>query len=433
MTLERLLQKAVQVKREEIALVLWSFAYFFCLLAAYYMIRPVRDEMAVQYGAERLQHLFTATFLTMIALIPAFGWLASRLPVNRLLPAVYLVFAALLAGFYSVLAGGAPRVAVAPYFFVFVSVFNLFVVSVFWSFMADLYSTEAARRLFGFISAGGSLGAIAGPLAANVLVRHVGVDSLLLASAITLLVTLVCIGALLRRSGARRFLKAAPEAGAERPSLWIGVVRIARSPYLAAICLFVVCYTVLGTLLYFQQVSIVRDAFPDAATRTRLFATVDLAVNALTLATQFFLTGRLLSRLGATAMLVALPVVSVIGFAALGAYNVLPVLVAVGVLRRVGEFAISKPTRETLFTVVPHEDKYQAKNVIDTVIHRGGDAASSWFAAGLKAAGLSLAGMAWAGVPIALLWLATALYLGRAHERLRAARGAGAAPAGAPA
>jgi AAA family ATP:ADP antiporter len=431
--MERLLQRVAQVKREEIPLVLWSFAYFFCLLAAYYMIRPVRDEMAVQYGPERLQHLFTATFVTMIALIPLFGWLASRLPVNRLLPVVYVTFAAILAVFFAVLAGGAERVAVAPFFFVFVSVFNLFVVSVFWSFMADLYSTEASRRLFGFISAGGSLGAIAGPIGANVLVRYVGVDSLLLASAGTLLVTLVCIGALLRVSGSKRLLRGSAEPGAAPASLWIGVRRIARSPYLAAICLFVVCYTVLGTLLYFQQVSLVKQAVPDTATRTQLFATVDLAVNALTLLTQFFLTGRLLSRLGATAMLVALPVVSVAGFLALGAFNLLPVLVAVGVLRRVGEFAISKPTRETLFTVVPQEDKYQAKNVIDTVIHRGGDAASSWFAAGLQSAGLSLAGMAFAGVPIAAVWLATALFLGRKHERLRAAQAASASASAAPA
>jgi AAA family ATP:ADP antiporter len=426
--MERLLQRVVEVKREEVALVLWSFAYFFCLLAAYYMIRPVRDEMAVQYGAERLHELLTATFLTMVAIIPVFGWLASRLPVSRLLPGIYIGFAVLLAGFYAVLEGGTARVAVAPFFFVFVSVFNLFVVSVFWSFMADLYSTEASRRLFGFISAGGSLGAIAGPLAASALVPLVGVNSLLLASACTLLVTLVCIGALLRRSGAKRFLRSEADAG-EKPSLWIGVVRIARSPYLIAICVFVTCYTVLGTMLYFQQVSMVREALPDPATRTRLFAAVDLAVNALTLVIQLFLTGRLLSRLGATTMLVALPVVSVIGFAALGAWNVLPVLVAVGVLRRAGEFAISKPTRETLFTVVPHDDKYQAKNVIDTVIHRGGDAASSWFAAALKSAGLSLAGMAWVGVPIALLWLATALYLGRKHEALRT----GVRPAAAPA
>jgi AAA family ATP:ADP antiporter len=426
-----LLQRVVQVKREEAAVMLWSFAYFFCLLAAYYMIRPVRDEMAVQYGSERLQHLFTATFVVMVALIPLFGWLASRLPVNRLLPTVYLFFAGCLVAFYLALSGGVPRVDVAPFFFVFVSVFNLFVVSVFWSFMADLFSNEASRRLFGFISAGGSLGAIAGPSVAALLVTRIGIDGLLLASAGTLALTLVCIGALLNRSGSRRFLRTGGESGGEKASLWVGVARIAHSPYLIAICLFVILYTVLGTLLYFQQVNLVKQAIPSAEARTQLFASVDLAVNTLTLVIQFFLTGRLLSKLGATFMLAALPVLSVVGFAALGVAAVLPVLVVFGVLRRAGEFAVSKPTRETLFTVVPKEDKYQAKNVIDTVIHRGGDAASSWFAAALQGLGLSASGMAFTGVPIALVWLGTALYLGRRHEELR--ESVAPAPAGAPA
>ncbi len=412
----------------ERSLLAWSFLYFFCLLAAYYMVRPLRDEMAVQYGAERLQHLFTATFLTMVALIPAFGWVASRLPVQRLLPAVYSTVIALLVVFWAVLSGGADRVSVAPYFFVFVSVFNLFVISVFWSFMADLWSTEAARRLFGVISAGGSLGAVAGPAAARMLVGAVGTDGLLLASAATLGLALACIGMLLRLSGRRGVLERKDEdPGAPRSSLWVGVTRVARSPYLLGIALFVLSYTVLGTLLYFLQVQLVGDAIADSTERTRLFATVDLAVNTVTLLLQFFVTGPLLSRIGATAMLVALPLVSLAGFTALATWTLLPVLVLVGVVRRAGEFAISKPTRETLFTVVDHDDKYQAKNVIDTVIHRGGDAASSWFAAGLKSAGLGLSGMAWVGVPIAALWLLVAWALGREHERLRA-RGA-AAPA----
>ncbi len=416
------------VQPGERSLLAWSFLYFFCLLAAYYMVRPLRDEMAVQYGAERLQHLFTATFLTMVALIPAFGWVASRLPVQRLLPAVYSTVIALLVVFWAVLSGGADRVSVAPYFFVFVSVFNLFVISVFWSFMADLWSTEAARRLFGVISAGGSLGAVAGPAAARMLVGAVGTDGLLLASAATLGLALACIGMLLRLSGRRGVLERKDEdPGAPRSSLWVGVTRVARSPYLLGIALFVLSYTVLGTLLYFLQVQLVGDAIADSTERTRLFATVDLAVNTVTLLLQFFVTGPLLSRIGATAMLVALPLVSLAGFTALATWTLLPVLVLVGVVRRAGEFAISKPTRETLFTVVDHDDKYQAKNVIDTVIHRGGDAASSWFAAGLKSAGLGLSGMAWVGVPIAALWLLVAWALGREHERLRA-RGA-AAPA----
>jgi len=296
------------------------------------------------------------------------------------------------------------------------------VISVFWSFMADIWSTEAARRLFGVISAGGSLGAIAGPGAAGVLVQSTGLSGLLLASAGTLALALLCIWALLKLSG-RRGVLTRTDGGEPKASLWTGVIRVARSPYLLGIAVFVLSYTVLGTLLYFLQVSLVGSAISDSIERTRLFANVDLAVNALTLLLQFFVTGRLLSRIGATAMLVALPALSVIGFVALGLWTLLPVLVVVGVLRRAGEFAISKPTRETLFTVVDHDDKYQAKNVIDTVIHRGGDAGASWFTAALKAAGLSLSGMAWVGVPIAVGWLLVAWVLGQAHERRRAALG----------
>jgi AAA family ATP:ADP antiporter len=414
----RLLERVAQVRREEISLLAWSFLYFFCLLAAYYMVRPLRDEMAVQYGVERMQHLFSGTFVTMVALIPAFGWIASRLPVQRLLPLVYGVVIAVLLVFWAALGSGVPQMNVAPYFFVFVSVFNLFVISVFWSFMADLWSTEAARRLFGVISAGGSLGAIAGPAAAGMLVQSTGLSGLLLASAGMLALTLVCIGALLKLSGKRGVLKRGNE-GEPRTSLWIGVFRVVQSPYLLGIAVFVLSYTVLGTLLYYLQVSLVGSAIGDSAERTRLFAHVDLAVNTVTLVLQLFVTGRLLSRMGATVMLVALPVISAVGFAALAAWTLLPVLVVVGVLRRAGEFAISKPTRETLFTVVDHDDKYQAKNVIDTVIHRGGDAAASWFTAGLKAVGLGLSGMAWVGVPIAVVWLLVAWALGRAHERRR--------------
>jgi AAA family ATP:ADP antiporter len=418
------LGRIVQVRRAEVAALAWSFAYFFCLLAAYYVIRPVRDEMAVQFGAERLQWLFTAVFATMVALIPLFGWLAARLAVKRLLPVVYGFFALNLVAFQLALDAGMPLRTLAPVFFVWVSVFNLFVVSVFWSFMADVYTTDAARRLFGFISAGGSLGAIAGPGLTAWLAPAVGIPNLLLVSALLLAASIGCIVALLRLApgGGERFLRTAAEAGGRRPRLWEGVLRIARSPYLLAICVYLVWYTLLGTMLYFAQTRLVAEAIPTPERRTQLFASVDLAVNALTLALQFFVTGRLLSRLGATVMLAALPVVSIAGFLALGAATTLPVLVVFGVLRRAGEFAISKPTRETLFTVVPQEEKYQAKNVIDTVVHRGGDAASGWFTAWLQALGVSLSGVAFVGVPIACAWLATALFLGRRHEALRGAQ-----------
>jgi AAA family ATP:ADP antiporter len=422
------LGRIAPVRRDEVAALAWSFTYFFCLLAAYYMIRPVRDEMAVQAGAARLQWLFSATFITMVALIPVFGGLAARLPVKRLLPVVYGFFALNLAGFYAALESGTPLASVAPVFFVWVSVFNLFVVSVFWSFMADLYSTAAARRLFGFISAGGSLGAVTGPGLTAWLAPAIGIPNLLLGSATLLAAAIGCIVALLHLApgGGARFLRTAEEETGTRPSLLEGVVRIGRSPYLAGICVFLVCYTLLSTLLYFAQTRLVPELVPTPERRTQLFAAVDLAVNALTLVLQILVTGRLLSKLGVTVMLAALPVVAIVGFLLFGLVTVLPVLVAFGVLRRAGEFAISKPARETLYTVVPREEKYQAKNVIDTVVHRGGDAASAWGVAGLQSLGLTLSGLAFAGVPIACLWLATALFLGRRHEQMRGhARAAG--------
>lgn len=419
---ERFLARVVDVRREEIAALLWSFLYFFFLLAAYYVIRPVRDEMAVQFGAHNLQRLFTATFLAMVVAIPVFGALAARLPVKRLLPTVYVFFAACLAGFHFALDAGVDKPALAPYFFVWVSVFNLFVVSVFWSFMADFFDTAAARRLFGFISAGGSLGAVTGPTITAVLAAQVGISNLLLVSAMLLGAAIVCIVMLLRisarRGDAGRFLRTDGE-GEEKPSLWIGIIAVARSPYLLGIGVFLICYTLLSTLLYYQQTALVPQAIASPEERTRLFAMVDLAVNALTLGLQFLATGRLLTRFGVIAMLAALPAFNIAGFLALSAFTVLPTLVVFGVLRRAGEFAVTKPARETLFTVVTKEEKYQAKNVIDTVVYRGGDAASSWVAAGLQAAGLSLSGMALFGAPVALLWLAVAIFIGRRHEAMR--------------
>jgi AAA family ATP:ADP antiporter len=346
--------------------------------------------------------------------------------VSRLLPIVYGFFALNLVGFHLALDAGLDMKQLAPFFFVWASVYNLFVVSVFWSFMADFWANDQAKRLFGFVSAGGSLGAIAGPAVTAWIAPLVGIKNLLLVSAVVLAASIVCIVMLLRtharaHPGAKRFLRSTEAGGSEKASIWEGVIRIARSPYLIGICIFLVCYTLLGTLLYYQQTQLVPEFVKTPEERTRLFASVDLAVNVLTVLVQVFVTGQLLTRLGMTFMLAALPVLSIFGFLALGAMTVLPVLVAFGVLRRAGEYAVSKPSREALFTVVPREEKYQAKNVIDTVVHRGGDAASSWLAAGLAALGLSLSGMAFAGVPVALLWLFTAFYLGREHDRLRAA------------
>lgn len=306
-----------------------------------------------------------------------------------------------------------------------VSVFNLFVVSVFWSVMADLYSTESARRLFGFIAAGGSSGAVAGPLFTALMVPFLGVAPLLLVSIGLLLVAMTCFFAVFRthsrhaKEGVGTTILKVEVDECAPPSLWIGLTKILQSRYLLGICLYLACYSVLSTTLYSQQMVLVPQMVGNAEERTQLFAWVDFAVNGLTVLAQIFLTGRLLAGLGVTAMLVLVPAFNVVGFSVFGLAPILAVLVVFGVLRRAGEFAIAKPTRETLFTVVSKEEKYQAKNVIDTVVHRGGDMASSWFSNALQSAGLTIGETAFAAVPIAVLWLANGFYLGRHHGRIR--------------
>jgi AAA family ATP:ADP antiporter len=421
----RILSRFVPVDRQELRALLWSFLCFFTLLASYYVLRPVRDEMGVQTGAQNLPWLFSAVFVSMLVLVPLFGWIAGRLPVRRLIPTVYIFFASNLFLFFLALISDLPRTTVAPVFFVWVSVFNLFVVSVFWSVMADLYSTESARRLFGFIAAGGSSGAVAGPLFTALMVPSLGVAPLLLVSIGLLLTAMTCFFAVFQthprhtREGAGATILKARVHESAPPSLWIGLTKILQSRYLLGICLYLACYSVLSTMLYSQQMVLVPQMVGSAEERTQLFAWVDFAVNGLTVLAQVFLTGRLLAGLGVTAMLVLVPAFNVVGFSVFGLAPILAVLVVFGVLRRAGEFAIAKPTRETLFTVVSKEEKYQAKNVIDTVVHRGGDMASSWFSNALQSAGLTIGETAFAAVPIAVLWLANGFYLGRHHGRLR--------------
>lgn len=413
-----------QAKEGEIAAMLWSFAYFFCLLCGYYILRPVRDEMGIQGGVGNLQWLFTGTFIAMLATVPLFGWVSSRFPRRKLLPAVYLFFVANILLFYLLLEF---RVGLrfAPHvFFIWVSVFNLFVVSVFWSFMADLYRNDQARRLYGFIAAGGSAGAIAGPTVTAVLAPEIGPAKLLPLSACMLLAAVLCIYRL--GDWAARQAGTGPDgtgsARAGQPlggGIFAGVTLMLKSPYLLGIGLYIVMYTALSTFLYFQQAYIVSAAIPDPGSRTALFAGIDLAVNLLTLLCQAFVVSRLIGRFGLTWALVLMPLVAAAGFFVLGLFPTLAVLVALQILRRVGEYALTRPAREILFTVVNREEKYKSKNFIDTVVYRGGDAVSGWLFEGLRILGLGFAGIAFVGVPIAMLWASTGWLLGRHQEELR--------------
>jgi AAA family ATP:ADP antiporter len=415
-----MLTRLVQVQRHEIAALAWSFAYFFFLLSSYYVLRPVRDEMGVQSGVATLPYLFIAIFLTMLAVVPVFGALSARVPRRRLIPAIYLFFIANLLFFWGAFQITEARPWTARVFFVWVSVFNLFVVSVFWSFMVDVFSEEQGKRLFGFIAAGGTLGAIAGPALTVGLARTLGPINMLLVSALLLGVAIFCVQQL--RHGIRTTATAAnTDDQALGGSIWAGIIDVVRSPYLLGICFYLFCYTMTSTLLYVEIMRLVPGEYPDSAQRTQLFAGIDFIVNVLTLVIQLLLTAKVFERLGVTVTLALLPAFSIIGFLALGFVPMLTVLIVFGVIRRAGEFALSKPAREVLFTVLPREAKYKGKNVIDTLVYRSGDALSSTLSTALHGLGYSLSLLCFLAAPLAAAWFAVALWLGREEKRLRVA------------
>ena len=415
-----LLSGLAQVQAGEWPAVLWSFAYFFCLLCGYYVLRPVRDEMGIQAGVGNLPWLFTATFIAMLAVTPLFGWVSSRFPRRQFLPYVYLFFVAHLLLFYVLFREKAAIEITTKAFFIWVSVFNLFVVSVFWSFMADLYETAQARRLYGLIAAGGSLGAIAGPGLTTVLALPLGPVNLLLISSGFLLGAVFCI----QRLGAWSAWRAAAPGATVRDArvgggMLDGVKLVAASPYLLGICLYVALYSILSTFLYFQQQQIVKATIASSEQRTALFAALDLAVNVLTLGLQLFVFSRFLRRFGLAISLALIPLFSMIGFFALGLAPTLAVLIVFGVARRAGEFAITKPGRETLFNALSPDEKYKAKNFMDTAVYRAGDMASGWIFTWLQQyAGLALAGISFVAVPLAALWAWIGLWLARRHRLL---------------
>lgn len=410
---------------------LWSFSYFFALLCGYYIIRPMRDEMGIAGGVEHLQWLFSGTFLVMLAVVPLFGWLTRHFAPRRFLPLVYLFFIANLLVFYLLFRSDITHAWVARAFFIWASVFNLFVVSVFWSFMADIFTNDQAKRLFGVVAAGGTAGALAGPALTVALVLPLGPNNLLLLSMLFLGWAVLCINRLSAWRQSTRVgaindagrQKGEPIAAGDEPlggGILAGIRLVWQSPYLMGICGLMLLFTTLATFLYFQQAHIIREHFPDPAERTALFAAMDFIVNGLTLATQVFLTGRIVGKIGLGWTLAIIPLGLVAGFSALALAPALWVVVTVQILRRAGNYAIMRPGREMLYVVLRTEEKYKAKNFIDTVIYRGGDAVSAWVYAGLLAIGLSGAGIALAAVPLAALWAWISFRLGVRQEQLAA-------------
>ncbi len=419
------LARIVAVRPGEIRALLWSFAYFFFLLAAYYVLRPVRDEMGLAGGIKNLPWLFTATFVVMLAVVPVFGAVVARVPRHRFIPLVYHFFVANILIFWLLLTFRVAMADTARVFFVWISVFNLFAVSVFWSFMADLYQSEQGKRLFGFIAAGGSAGALLGPLIAVGLAEPIGRANLLLIAALLLEVAVFCAmrlesaaAALKNGQGAAATVASAITRDAGLGGSWLaGLMMVLRSPYLAGIALWVALLSLAGTFLYFQQANIVATLSDDPNRRTAIFAQIDLAVSLLTIIVQFVVTGKIIRRFGAGPAAAFLPLVFAMGFLALALTPMLWVVIAFQATQRAANFAISNPARELLFTVVAREEKYKAKYVIDNVVFRGGDAVSGWLFHALRGLGMELGTISLATVPVALGWLALAVLLGRAHER----------------
>ena len=403
------------VRPGERAALLLGFAFHFCVLASYYLVRPLRDALGLEGGADKLQWLFTATFLVMLLMVPLFGALVSRLPTRRFVPLIYRCIALTMILFGVLIANRVAPVQVGNVFFVWMSVYNLFIVSIFWSVLVDRFSSEQGQRLFGFVAAGGTLGTFIGPLLAATMASRLGPIALTLAAAVLLELAVRCYRALLARTEAQ----AADSSRAERRmggSMLAGITLISRSPYLLGLVLFMLLHTTAATFLYFEQGRIVADSYSDVASRTQFFAVVDLIVSALTLTFQLLLTGPLIRMIGVGGVLITLPLATVVAFTAMALAPVPTTVALAQGLRRAIEFSVVRPAREVLWTVVSREEKYKAKNVIETLVYRGGDAMSGWLSVGLAAMGAGFGIVAMLILPAAGAWAGLCLWLAKRQK-----------------
>lgn len=419
---ERLLGRLVHVEAGEGAALLLSFVIFFTLLCGYYIMRPVRDEMGVAAGPDGLERMFYFVFIAMLAAVPVYGTIVARFSRRQVVPIVYAFFISNLVLFWVLLDGrtGVPAgPMVAQVFFVWSSVFNLFVVSMFWVLMSELYDSAEAKRLYGFIAAGGTAGAITGPAIAGWLAAKLDAHDLLLVTALLLSLALIAVLVLRRVTEGRTGAGSADKPAGGREIL-SGAIDVVRSPYLFKIALFILLANLIGTYFYLEQSRIVGETIADKTERVQFFAARDLAVNIGSLLIQLLVTGRVMERLGLPVALSALPVTATIGLAALAVAPSLDVVAAVMVAERSVAFSLSNPAVKVLWTAVPLDEKYKAQNFVDTVVYRGGDAASGWvFNSLAKSLGLGGTLIALLSLPLALLWLVTGVRLGR-EQRSRA-------------
>lgn len=416
----KLIQRVISIREDEIGATLLATAYGFLILLSYYILRAVRDEIS---AADRgnLQILWTVVFLVMLIAVPAYSALVSRYSRGFFIPLANRFFAANLLVFYLVLRllPEAARPWIDRVFYVWASVFALFVVTVYWGFIVDLFKTEQGKRIFGFIAVGSSLGGLAGSAVTASLAEVVPEFSLLLIAVLPLEGAAQCAGILHRRSGRPNSAMRPEEAEPARGTAWSGIQTVIASPYLRRIAGYLALMTFASTVLYFQQAELVGEAFAnDRPGRTAFFALIDLWANGLTIFAQAFLAAHIIRGFGVGITLAVTPVVAMLGFLSLGVYPLLGVLVVLQVLYRTGRYAIARPGREVLFTVVGREERYKSKAFIDAAVYRGGDLASGWIYAGMAGIGLSLGAIALVAVPVAALWAGIGLTLGKQQTAL---------------
>jgi AAA family ATP:ADP antiporter len=423
--LNRLVAKLVDIRDEnELKGLLWGTTYGFFIMFSYYILRAVRDEIS---SADRgnLQILWTAVFFVMLLAVPLYSWVASKWSRGVFVPLANRFFIVCLLAFWLCLAllPESARPWIDRVFYVWTSVFALFVVTVFWGFMADCFDNNQAKRFFAFIAVGSSVGGMLGSAVTATLAETLPSFSLLLIACIPLEAASWCALVLDRRFATGNVHLEGESGRAIPGNAWSGMKAVFASPYLMGIAAFIALMTFASTMLYFQQANLVAEAFSDRGVRTAFFAKVDLVVNILTIVFQVYLTARIVKWLGVGLTLAMVPIVTAAGFVALGLYPTLAILVVVQVVYRAGRYGLTKPAREMLWTVLGREEKYKSKPFLDAAVYRGGDLVSGWIYTGLAAIGLSIGVIALAAAPVAGIWAILGLRLGRREEALAEAQG----------
>jgi len=414
----RLLGRVALIEKHEMAAVIAAFLLFFFVLGGYFCVRPVRETVGTILGRDRVADLYLWTWVGSILIIPIFGWLVGRLKRSVCLPLIYGFVAVSLAAIGIALRANEGSIAIGQFFYVFISILSLFLTSIFWAFLLELFDSAQVKRLFGVIAAGGTAGALAGPGITYLTVSTIGNGGILFVGAAMFVMAIICQRTLLRIWKARSAAHQEDRPIGGNP--FAGFLLVLRSPYLLAIALFVVLLAAANTFLYFEQLRLVEATFAKTQDRTKVFAALDWAVQGLTIVCQLFLTGRIASRLGVSVLLAIVPAVMIFGFLSLAVAGTFTVLAIVFVVRRVGEYAFVRPGREILFSRVDNETKYKAKNVIDVPVYRASDAITAQVSTALEGGSLGTAAVALLGALVATVWAVNGWWLGKRSDARRA-------------